>query len=88
MKCVGVFLKEEGPGVSILQKVSCHSKERIGKPLKCLHNDNGGEYTSHEFKNYYFEHGIRHEKMFLAPYSIMVWPKKSTEPLWTKSDVC
>ena len=32
------------------------------KPLKCLHSDNGGEYTSNEFKSYYSEKGIRHEK--------------------------
>ena len=33
----------------------------IGKPLKCLRSDNGGEYTSHEFKSYCSEHDIRHE---------------------------
>ena len=37
----------------------------VSKPLKFLHMDNGGEYTSHEFKNYCFEHGIRHEKKVL-----------------------
>ena len=33
-----------------------------GKPLKCLRSDNGGEYTSNEFKSYCSEKGIRHEK--------------------------
>ena len=33
-----------------------------GKPLKCLHSDNGDEYTFNEFKSYCFEKGIRHEK--------------------------
>lgn len=33
-----------------------------GKPLKCLHTDNMGEYTTHEFKNYCSKHGIKHEK--------------------------
>ena len=33
-----------------------------GKPLKCLHSDNGGEYTSNEFKSYCSKKGIRHEK--------------------------
>ena len=33
------------------------------KPLKCLHSDNGGEHSSHEFKNYCFEHGIKHEQV-------------------------
>jgi len=32
------------------------------KPLKCLRRVNRGEYTSHEFKNCYFEHDIRHDK--------------------------
>ena len=33
------------------------------KPLKCFRNDNGGEYTSNEFKNYCSKKGIRHEKI-------------------------
>ena len=37
-----------------------------GKPLKCLHSDNGGEDTSNEFKSYCFEKGIRHEKIVLG----------------------
>ncbi|CAL5350460.1 unnamed protein product [Camellia sinensis] len=32
------------------------------KKLKCLRTDNGGEYTSKEFKAYCATHGIRHEK--------------------------
>ena len=36
------------------------------KPLKCLCSDNGGEYTSNEFKSYCFEKGIRHEKTILG----------------------
>ena len=33
-----------------------------GKPLKCLCTDNIGEYMSNEFKSYYSEKCIRHEK--------------------------
>ena len=33
-----------------------------GKPLTCLLSDNRGEHTSNEFKSYYSEKGIRHEK--------------------------
>ena len=37
--------------------------ERLtGKPLKCIRSDNGGKYTSHEFKSYCSDRGIRHEK--------------------------
>ena len=40
-------------------------REKV-KPLKYLHSDNGGEYTSNEFKSYCFEKGIRHEKTVLS----------------------
>ena len=30
--------------------------------MKCLRTNNGGEYTSKEFRNYCSAHGIRHEK--------------------------
>ena len=38
-------------------------ERKKGKPLKCLHSDNGGEDTSNEFKSYCSEKGIRHEKI-------------------------
>lgn len=31
--------------------------------LKCFHSDNGSEYTSKNFDNYYLQHRIRHEKV-------------------------
>ena len=37
-----------------------------GKPLTCLLSDNRGEHTSNEFKSYYSEKGIRHEKTILG----------------------
>ena len=37
-------------------------ERKKGKLLKCLRSDNRSEYTSNEFKSYYFEKGIRHEK--------------------------
>ena len=30
--------------------------------MKCLRTDNGGEYTSNQFKGYCSKHGIRHER--------------------------
>ena len=35
-------------------------------PLKNLRTDNGEEYISKEFKEYFSKHGIRHEKMVPA----------------------
>ena len=37
-------------------------ENEIGKKLKCLRKDNGGEYCSNEFDNYYSYHGIRIQK--------------------------
>ena len=34
----------------------------IGKRLKCLRSDNGGEYCNKEFDRYCSENGIRREK--------------------------
>ncbi|GKV34500.1 hypothetical protein SLEP1_g42871 [Rubroshorea leprosula] len=37
-------------------------ERETGLKLKCLRTDNGGEYTSKEFRDYCLKHGIRHEK--------------------------
>ncbi|KAH9288595.1 hypothetical protein KI387_032712, partial [Taxus chinensis] len=34
----------------------------IGLKLKCLRSDNGGEYYSNEFFDYYSKNGIRRKK--------------------------
>ena len=34
----------------------------MGNPLKRLRIDNGGEYISREFKEYFSKHGFMHEK--------------------------
>jgi len=36
-------------------------EKSTGKQLKTLRSDNGGEYTSKEFENYFKHEGIRHE---------------------------
>ena len=38
-------------------------ERETGNPLKRLRTDNGGEYISREFKEYFSKHGIRHKKM-------------------------
>jgi hypothetical protein len=38
-------------------------ENEIGKSLKCLRSDNGGEYCSKEFDDYCSYHGIRREKI-------------------------
>ena len=41
-------------------------ENEIGKKLKCLRSDNGGEYCSKEFDDYYSYHGIRRDKIVLG----------------------
>ena len=36
-------------------------KRSTGRNLKTLQTDNGGEYTSREFKSYLRTEGVRHE---------------------------
>jgi hypothetical protein len=38
-------------------------ENETGKRLKCLKSDNGGEYCSKEFDDYYSYHEIRREKI-------------------------
>ena len=37
-------------------------ENKIGKKLKCLRSNNGGEYCSHEFEDYCSTNGIRRQK--------------------------
>ncbi|CAA0830441.1 Unknown protein [Striga hermonthica] len=57
------FLRTKGEVFQYFKKFHAMVERQIGKPLKCLRSDNGREYTSHEFKNYCAEHGLRHEKI-------------------------
>jgi len=42
-------------------------ENEMGRKVKCLHTDNGGEYTSNEFKRYLHKQGIKHQ--LTAPYT-------------------
>ena len=43
------------------QKFLALAENMSGKKLKCLRTDNGGEYVSHEFKNFCEMCGIKRE---------------------------
>ena len=42
------------------------AENEIGKRLKCLESDNGGEYCSKEFDKYYLENEIHKGKIVLG----------------------
>ncbi|CAA0834695.1 Unknown protein [Striga hermonthica] len=56
------FLRTKDEVFKYFKRFHAMVERQTGKPLKCLRSDNGGEYSSHEFKNYCPDHGIRHEK--------------------------
>ena len=56
------FLKTKDQVFEHFKKFHAMTEREKGKLLKCLHTNNRGEYTSNEFKSYYFEKGIRNEK--------------------------
>ena len=43
------------------------AEKESGMKLKALRNDNGGEYISHQFKDFYVSEGIKRE--LTAPHN-------------------
>jgi transposase InsO family protein len=56
------FLRTKGQVFNYLQEFHVMVERETDKKLKCLRSDNGGEYTSKEFKTYCAKYEIRHEK--------------------------
>ena len=42
-------------------------ENQTGKKIKALRSDNGGEFTSNEFRDFYKQEGIRRQKY--VPYN-------------------
>ena len=57
------LLKTKDQVFEHFNKFHAIAEREKGKPLKRLCTDNGGEYTSNEFKSYCSEKGIRHGKI-------------------------
>ena len=55
------LLKTKDQVFQYFQSFHAMVERETGKLLKCLRNDNGGEYTSKEFAAYCDKHGIRLE---------------------------
>ena len=51
----------------------CLVENETGKKLKCLRFDNGGEYWSREFEDYYSTNGIHRHKFFPRTHKKIEW---------------
>ena len=51
------FLRSKSDVFQTFKKWKCLVENEIGKKLKCLRSDNGGEYCSHEFEDYFSTNG-------------------------------
>ena len=55
------FLKAKGEVVDRFQEFKAFVENQIGKKIKVLRSDNGGEYTSNEFEDFCTQHGIHRQ---------------------------
>ena len=60
-KCWILFMQKKDQTLSKLREFNALVEKDSGKQVKALRSDNGGEYISNEFKNYYKKEGIRRE---------------------------
>jgi hypothetical protein len=55
------FLKTKGEVFKRFQEFKALVENQMGKNIRCLRSDNGGEYTSNDFDDYCVREGIRRE---------------------------
>ena len=55
-------LKSKDQIFEVFKDFHANFEKKTRKFLKCIHMDNGGEYTSKMFKEYCSKHDIRHQK--------------------------
>ena len=53
------FLKNKFDALQTVKNFKISAERKIGKTFKTLRCDNGGEYTSKAFKDYYCSNGIK-----------------------------
>ena len=59
------FLRQKSDVFQSFKNWKCLVENEIGKKLKCLKSDNGGEYYNHEFEYYCSTNGIYRQKIVL-----------------------
>ena len=62
------MLKRKVDVLNVFKQFKVMVEKRIGKSIKCLRTDNGGEFTSVEFEQYCKDEGIvRHKTVVYTP---------------------
>ena len=56
------FMKIKDEVLGLFHEFKTHVENLIGEKIKVLRSDNGGEYTSNDFKDFCKEAGIKREK--------------------------
>jgi transposase InsO family protein len=59
------FLKEKAKAFEKFKIFKALTETQIGKRLKALRSDQGGDFMSRDFKEFYDEHGIKREYIIL-----------------------
>ena len=54
-----MYLKEKSEAFHKIKWYLARVEKEIGKRLKCLRSDRGGEFISNEFNNFCIERGIK-----------------------------
>jgi transposase InsO family protein len=55
------FLKEKYEAFEKFKVFKALTKNQIGKRLKAVSSDRGGEFSSRDFKEFFYKHGIKIE---------------------------
>ena len=56
-----MFLKKKSDAFQMLKWYLARVEKEIGKSLKCLRSDRGGEFTSKEFETFFNDKGIKRQ---------------------------
>jgi hypothetical protein len=62
-----VLISDMGDAAASVRQLQAAAEEESGRKLRVIRTDNGGEFTSDEFKRHYSDHGILHQ--LTVPYS-------------------
>ena len=55
------FLRKKSETFKKFKEFKAYAEKKFGLKILAVRSDNGGEYLSNEFKQYFLDHGIRHE---------------------------